>query len=379
MGFKINTIPTSKKVETNSGKGDWQDLLKKEIKWFGNSFSDKKKQEFYSELHVLLKAGITIKEALQLFIETQKKEEDQQMFKKIVVEIINGKSLSEALLNSKKFSEYEYHSLKIGEETGTIAQVCLQLGVFFERKNEQKRIVIAALTYPSIVLFTAIVVVVFMLTYVVPMFQGIFQQNKMELPFITQLIISMSQGLQNYGWIVLILVLFGLASIRFFKNNITYKTYSHHLLLKIPIIGKFVSKVYLAQFTQAVSLLTSSKVPILNSIQMVKKMIDFIPLQHSLQQVEDGILKGKSLSESMQNSLMFDSRIISLIKVAEETNQTEYVFNQLNEQYNKEVVAQSKLVATLLEPLIILFVGGLVAVLLVAMYLPMFQLSSVIG
>lgn len=108
-------------------------------------------------------------------------------------------------------------------------------------------------------------------------------------------------------------------------------------------------------------------------------MIQFTPLQDALQKVEQEVLKGESLSESMKANNLFDSRIISLVKVSEETNQTEYVFNQLNEQYNLEVVQQSKIMATVLEPFIIVFVGVLVAVLLVAMYLPMFQLSSAIG
>ena len=112
---------------------------------------------------------------------------------------------------------------------------------------------------------------------------------------------------------------------------------------------------------------------------MVRKMIQFVPLQESLEQVENKILQGGNLSDSLRGNKMFDSRIISLVKVAEETNQTEYVFNQLNQQYNQEVLQQSKILSTILEPLIILFVGGLVAILLVAMYLPMFQLSSAIG
>lgn len=126
-------------------------------------------------------------------------------------------------------------------------------------------------------------------------------------------------------------------------------------------------------------MLTTAKVPMLNSIQMVKKMIRFVPLQEALEKVELNILKGNSLSVSLKENPLFDNRIISLVKVAEETNQTEYVFKQLNEQYNQEVITQSKTMTTVLEPFIILLVGVIVAVLLVAMYLPMFQLSSAIG
>jgi type IV pilus assembly protein PilC len=112
---------------------------------------------------------------------------------------------------------------------------------------------------------------------------------------------------------------------------------------------------------------------------MVKKMIQFVPLQDDLEKIENNILKGGSLSESFKATRLFDSRITSLVKVAEETNQTEYVFNQLNIQYNQEVTQQSKVISTVLEPLIIVFVGALVGILLIAMYLPMFQLSSAIG
>jgi type II secretory pathway component PulF len=102
-------------------------------------------------------------------------------------------------------------------------------------------------------------------------------------------------------------------------------------------------------------------------------------LQDALEKVEASILKGNNLNTSLKENPLLDNRIISLVKVAEETNQTEFVFQQLSEQYNQEVVQQSKIMTTVLEPLIILFVGVLVAVLLVAMYLPMFQLSSAIG
>lgn len=377
MAFNLNNTPTVKTSAITTS--EIEKLLKKEIVLFGSGFSNKKKQSFYLELAVLLKAGITIKEALTLIIESLKKKADKEMFEDITHQVVNGKPLSDALNSSKHFTEYEYFSVKIGEETGTIARVCKELGVFYERKNEQKRIVVSALTYPSIVLSTAVLVVVFMLSYVVPMFQDIFKQNNMQLPFLTRIIVKMSDFTRTYGAFFFLAVLTLIFGSRFFKDNYQYKKSLHYSLLKIPVFGRFVTKVYMAQFTQAITLLTASKVPILNSIQMVRKMIQFVPLQDALLIVENGILKGASLSESMQGNNIFDNRIISLVKVAEETNQTEYVFNQLNEQFNQEVVQQSKIMATVLEPFIILFVGVLVAVLLIAMYLPMFQMSSAIG
>lgn len=378
MAFKLENTQnkTTLKIKNQSSI---ENILKKEIVLFGQSFNNKKKQAFYQELTVLLKAGITFKEALNLIVESLKKNADKELIQFIVNDVINGKPFSEALLASKSFSEYEYYSIQIGEETGTTAQVCQELGMFFERKNEQKRIIIAALTYPSIVMTTAIIVVVFMLSYVVPMFQAIFRQNNVELPMLTKIIVKLSAATKTYGVYGLLLIFILIILGRVFKDNPQLRKITHHFVLKIPVLGTFMNKVYLAQFTQAVALLTTAKVPLLNSIQMVKKMIRFVPLQEALDKVENSILKGNSLSASLKENSLFDNRIISLVKVAEETNQTEYVFKQLSEQYNQEVVQQSKIMTTVLEPLIILFVGVLVAILLVAMYLPMFQLSSAIG
>ena len=378
MAFKLENTPNKSIVSIKTQSG-LEHLLKKEIVLFGERFNNKKKQAFYQELSVLLKAGITFKEGLTLIVDSLKKNADKELIQSILNDVVNGKPFSEALLDSKAFSEYEFYSLQIGEETGTTARVCQELGVFYERKNEQKRIIIAALTYPSIVLTTAVVVVVFMLSYVVPMFQDIFRQNNVELPALTKIIVKLSGLTKTYGVYGLLFLAGLFFTGRVFKDNVQYRSALHYFVLKIPVFGPFITKVYLAQFTQAVALLTTAKVPLLNSIQMVKKMIRFVPLQDALEKVENSILKGNSLSASLKENPLFDNRIISLVKVAEETNQTEYVFQQLSQQYNQEVVQQSKTMTTVLEPLIILFVGVLVAVLLVAMYLPMFQLSSAIG
>ncbi len=378
MAFKLENTQNKSRIQKQQ-QSSLENLLKKEIVLFGERFNNKKKQVFYQELAVLLKAGITFKEALTLIVDSLKKNADKELIQSILNNLVSGKPFSEALLASEAFSEYEFYSLQIGEETGTTAQVCQELGVFYERKNEQKRIIIAALTYPSIVLTTAVIVVVFMLSYVVPMFQDIFRQNKVELPMLTQIIVKLSSLTKTYGFYLFLLLIALFFVGRIFKDNVQYRKALHYFVLKIPVLGSFITKVYLAQFTQAVALLTTAKIPLLNSVQMVKKMIRFVPLQEALDKVENSILKGNSLSTSLKENPLFDNRIISLVKVAEETNQTEYVFKQLSEQFNQEVVQQSKTMTTVLEPLIILFVGVLVAILLVAMYLPMFQLSSAIG
>ncbi|AUP79700.1 type II secretion system F family protein [Flavivirga eckloniae] len=377
MAFQIDNIETQKTTLKEKTKST--SFLQKEITLFNKAFGNKIKEDFYTELSVLLKAGIALKDALDLIENSQKKKQNKDVLSIISNNIVSGQSLSEAIKIHKQFTDYEYYSIKIGEETGTLYQVTEQLGSFFARKNEQRRNLISALTYPIIILSTAVLVVGFMLRFVVPMFQDIFKQQNVELPAITKFIISLSEFMQEYGWVFLLAILAMIASRSFLNKKKRFKQIKDSLILKLPFIGNFVKGVYLSQFTQAVSLLTASKVPVVNSIQLVKQMIDFYPLQHALEIVEQHILKGETLSKSLSMHKLFDDKMIALVKVAEETNQTEFIFDRLNMQYNAQVQQQSKMLSTIMEPFIILIVGVLVGVILVAMYLPMFKLSSAIG
>jgi len=375
-GFKLEqALPKEK----STSEKDWiADLLQTEIR-FGNSFGNKKKEDFYAELAVLLKAGINLKDGLALLQENQKKEKQKAFYGEMVDALVSGRSLFEVLQERPEFTEYEYYSVKIGEETGTLTRIMEELGKFYERKNEQRRSLTNALTYPVIILCTAILVVIFMLRMVVPMFEDIFNQNGGELPAITKMVIGASNFIKDYGWLVLIGFGSLIALRKTFSDKTWYKKGKDKFLLKIPFIGSFITSVYLAQFTQAVALLTSSKVPMLSSIQMVRKMIDFLPLNEALAKLEKGVLAGTSLNVSMKDNKIFDNKMVSLVKVAEETNQTEYIFERLNQQYAIEVQQKSKLLSTLMEPMIIIVVGLFVGIILVAMYLPMFKLSSVVG
>ncbi|WP_421807395.1 type II secretion system F family protein [Flagellimonas sp.] len=353
--------------------------LKKEITLFGSFFNSKRKEGFYSELSILLKAGLQLREALELVASNQKKEKLRLFLEGMVQELDSGLGFSEVLQQRKEFTEYEYYSVEIGEESGNLGTILQELATFFSQKNEQRRNLVNALTYPLIIFCTAILVVVFMLRMVVPMFKDIFEQNGVELPAITQYIIGVSNFIEGYG----LLFLLGLAVLIVLRKSLmqkeAFKRKWDYLMLKIPYLGNFIRLVYLAQFTQAVALLTTSKVPMLNSVQMAKKMLVFFPLQDALSTMEERILKGVSLHQSLLGNQVFDHKMLSLVKVAEETNQTEYIFKKLNQQYVMEVQQKSKMLSTIMEPVIIIVIGVFVGVILVSMYLPMFRLSSVLG
>ena len=375
MAFQLKNIQPPKKQQASF---DMNTLFKKEIR-FGASFSAKKKEAFYTELHVLLHAGLPLKDALVLIGEEQRKQKNKTLIKDIVTDLINGKNFSNALKGRKEFSTYEYHSLKIGEQTGTLQKVTKELGVFYKRKNKQRRMILSALSYPIVVLLTAFLALLFMLQFVVPMFADIFKQNKVALPWITKKILSASTFFQEYWYLSFVIVVGIFLFVQLYQKKIWYQKITSSVLLKIPLVGAFIRKVKMAQFTQAITLLTGAKVPLLNGIQLTKKMIGYYPLEIALEKIEQDILQGKSLHESMSTYAIFDKKMVSLIKVADETNQNETIFQRLTEQYNEEIEYQSNMISATIEPLIIVFLGAIVATILIAMYLPMFQLSSVIG
>lgn len=380
MGFKLDTKTTASATVLENAKNEQKpSIWEREITLFGKPFSNKKKEDFYTELGVLLKAGITLKESLKLIEEGQKKEKQKVLFQTLGDQLLQGSSFSEAIREREEFTEYEYYSIKIGEESGTLVTIATELGAFFAKKNEQHRNLVNALTYPVIILVTAVLVVIFMLRMVVPMFQDIFEQNHVKLPWITRFIVSVSDFISAYGW-WMVLGILGLIVLRkMIFGNERFKRRMDYMVLRVPYLGNFLKAVYLSQFTRAISLLTASKVPVLNSIELAGKMIDFFPLRDALETVNSNILQGKSLSESLKGNKVFSNKMISMVKVAEETNQTEFMFERLNQQYSIEVQQKSKLMSTLLEPMIILIVGICVGVILVAMYLPMFKLGSVLG
>ncbi len=380
MSFPINKTSQRKTPITPSARAtEKESILKKEITLFGKAFSSKYKEGFYTEMGVLLQSGIHLKDALKLLASSEKKQSNKDLFNELLDKVVLGSSLSDAMRSRKEFTDHEFYSIRIGEETGTLAKVMQELGVFYARKNEQRRHVTSALTYPIIILMTAFLVVAFMLRYVVPMFQDIFKQNGVKLPPITRFIIALSEVMREQFWWIAFITSLLIGGIYLIKKKRWFKRGKDQFLARFPVLGKFIRTVHLSQFAQAVSLLVSAKVPMVSSIQMVKKMVNFIPLQEALEDVENSLLKGRSLSDSLQGHAIFDDKMISLVKVAEETNQTEFIFERLNEQYDQQVQQRSKLLSTVLEPFIIVFIGIVVGVILIAMYLPMFELSNVLG
>lgn len=351
-------------------------LLNKDIRLGGKGLKDKKKESFYSELQILLSSGIDIRTALDIVVDEQKSAQDKALFKGIKEDVVAGLGLSDAIQKTGKFTAYEYYSLKIGEESGRIKDVMTDLTLYFSKKIKQRRQISSALTYPVLVMVTALLAVVFMMNFIVPMFMDVFKRFNGEMPALTKTIISISVFFKAYTWLLLLVLLslvFILLSIR--KQDY-FRAWSSKVMLRLPVFGEVVQKVYLSRYCQSMALLLSAKTPMLRSLQLVKQMIGFYPFEKALDEMQSDILHGKLLHQSMAKYTFFDTRIISLVRVAEEVNQLENIFTKLNNQYNEELEHRIGMLSSLLEPVMIIVVGLLVAIILISMYLPLFQLST---
>lgn len=377
----IHLNKTYKKVDvpglTIEKKSSKFDFLNNEIKLFNKGLSDKKKENFYSELSILFSAGVDIRAALELIEEEQVK--DKALFANIKNAIVSGATLSMAIEQTGMFSAYEYYSLKIAEESGRLTEVLNELSFFFSKKIKQKRQLTSALSYPIIVFVVSISSIFFMMKFVVPMFADVFKRFKGELPYFTQLIINFSNVCADYSIHfflftgVVFFVLYSQRKADWFRN------YSSKLVLRMPIIKNMISKIYLARFCQSMNLLISAKTPLITAIELVEKMVGFYPIEISLITIRADIERGVPLHSSLAKFKIYNKRMISLIKTAEEVNKLDAMFGKLAEQYSEEVEHQTSILGSLIEPLMIIFLGVLIAIILIAMYLPMFQMSNTMG
>lgn len=376
----INVSKYQQRDQNNSKKtkenGVLSDLLSKEISFGNGKLSDKQKDRFFFELSTLLRSRLDLKKALDLMSLEASKEKEIKIVQHLKEMVISGDSLSMAMQKTSKFSEYDFFTVQIGEETGNLSVVMKELAIYYNIKITQRRKILAALTYPIIVLCTSAGAVFFMLQFVVPMFSDVFKRFGGKLPWMTQMVISTSAVLGNilpYFLVLLTILTYLLFRIR---HMIAYRRISSAIILKIPVLGELVKKIYLARFCNTMKLLVSTRIPLLRAIELTEKTISFYPIETSLKHIKKGIESGRSLNVCLSDFCVYPQKIVQLIKIGEEINQLDYFFENISEQYVKEVTHQTDTLSKLIEPLIIIFLGLVVGFILVSMYLPMFQMSN---
>lgn len=353
----------------------WRGLFTAEL-YFRKTLSDHVRQSFYMQIASMLKAGIDLHTAMNIAVDTQAGRGSVRVLKNIRDKVVNGIAFSEAIRVSGKFTVHEYFTIQVAEESGRIIEVFEELALYFQKKIKQRRLLVAALVYPATIIIVAIGAILFMLSYVVPMFADIFNHSGNQLPRITKLIISLS-GLFKYyggraGGVVVILV----SLLYWQRDKIWFRKWSAKLILHFPVTGKLSHQISLAQFCQSMALLLGSNVPLIRALQLAKFVVRLHSFQLLVQQIEWDVTVGTPLHAALQKHKFFPQKIVALVKVGEETNQLDVFFKQIAGQLSEDVEHRSSMLGKFIEPVIIIILGLFVGLILVAMYLPLFQLGE---
>lgn len=365
----------AKGKEVSSGLSE---VLNKEITFLEKKFGPKEKEAVYTELGLLLSTGVDIKTAFEIIEEDILNKKHRLLLQQIKTDIISGKRIYEAFAKHEKvFTKYEWQSIKIGEETGKLAEVLRELGSFYASSIKLRRQIVGVLTYPVVVISMAIITVYFMLSFVVPIFSDIFTQTGGELPAVTQFLIKLSKKSGTIFGILFLLIFSVVILHKTQQSKLWYRRVTSSFFLKIPVINKLIQKIYLARFCQSMKLLAGAKVMINDALDLVKNMIEYYPMEVALEKVRKEVVsEGKLLNESLGSHSIFPKKLVALIKLSEEVNAPELIFEKLHQQYSAEIEHQQAIVGKLIEPIFIILLGLFVGFILVAMYLPMFEMSS---
>jgi type IV pilus assembly protein PilC len=242
-------------------------FLNVEISLIQKKLSNEKKEEFYSELGMLLSSGLDLRTVFFLKTQETQKSKHSSFYSAILRDLVDGHYLSEALKRTNYITPHEYYSIKIGEESGQLNEVLKDLSEFFKRKIKQRRQLISTFSYPIMIVVTALVVITFMLNFIVPMFEDVFKRFNGELPAITRWILSASKHFKaSIGWIILILFIIIGAALMLRKTDI-FRKYSAAFVMRIPLVSTLMNKIYQARFCQSMALMSAARIPLINALE----------------------------------------------------------------------------------------------------------------
>ena len=377
MPIELSTI---RKVENNNeGQKRFKDLfesLQHGVTSKPGSLNSKKKEVFYHELYSLVKSGLDLKNAIELINDGNQNKNLKKIYDSIVEGLDEGKNLSSIMEEMRTFSSFEYYCVEIGEEIGQLPTILYDLAQYYKNKNKLSKQVKSALTYPTVVLLTAFLAVYFMMEFLIPMFSDIFGRYNTELPYLTKVIVNVSNSFSSYS-LIFISVLISIAlGISLFRSKPWFRKYSSSFLLHAPLVASFVRLNYQSRFCYTMALMLRSKADLMTAIQLTRKMIHFYPIEKALFDIEAGLEQGSSLHSKMKEHSVFSNKITHFVKIAEEVKMLDEAFSNLSNQFSSELDYRTGILSSLMEPILIVVLGLLVGTILVALYLPMFQIST---
>ncbi|MBZ5201212.1 type II secretion system F family protein [Planomicrobium chinense] len=330
---------------------------------------------FLRQFSTLMRAGVTIVDAVKILSQQVDSKALRKTLTEVDDELRKGNSLSNTLAKYPKiFEPLTINLIRAGELSGNIDESLDRLATHYDKAYQTRQKVISAMSYPIVVGFLAIGVVIFLLSSIVPMFAEMFEGMGSELPPLTQFVMGSSNFVKNYWYILIAAALMFAGTIWLMKRNEKGKFILDTIMLKIPLFGNMLKKSALARLTRTLSSLFSSSVPILQAMTMTEKVVGNAVMSKVIIASRDSLERGGSLTEPMKNHWAFPPLIPHMIMIGEQTGSLDHMLAKVAEFYEKEVEAETDRLKAMIEPLMIVFLAAIVGTIILSIMMPMFEM-----
>ena len=328
----------------------------------------------------LLASGLTVEQALAALIEQSETEAQRQLLAGVRSEVLAGYSLRAALDRfPQAFPTIYRASVAAGERSGELPTVMNQLSDYLERRNSLRQKTLQALLYPAIVAAVALLVVIGLMTYVVPQVVTVFQQGKQALPFLTRSLILASDLLRGWGWLMLLAAAGGALMAHLALRAEPVRRQWHARLLRLPLIGRHLRTLDATRFSSTLAILAGSGVPLLSALDAGRQVISLLPLQDAVAEAADKVREGQSLSRALGASRQFPPLLVHMIANGESTGRLGEMLERAARLQQQELENRTATLTSLLEPLLLLLMGGMVLLIVLAVMQPIIEINTLLN
>ena len=327
----------------------------------------------------LVGAGIPLVEALKALGEQIDNTSIKSIFADITDRVNEGSTLAASLREHPHvFPKLYGNMVASGESSGTLDMVLQRLADLLESQAALRRKIVSAMTYPALMLTLCFGVILLLLGYVVPQITTIFERQGAKLPLPTRIIIAMSDFVQGYWWLVLGLLAAITIGVRYYLSTDKGRRNFDRLVLKLPIIGPLKLKIATSRFSRNLGMMLASGIELLTALAITKNLLGSRPLEDAVDAAIEGVREGRSLAVELKKSELFPRLLVHMTAIGERTGQLEGMLNRAADAYESEVEAVISAFTSILEPVLIIFLAGVVGAILAAVMLPMLQMTSLV-
>lgn len=358
-------------------------VRKKEVEirlQFGTGISTREIVIFTRQFATMINAGLPLVQSLDILAEQTDNPGLSRAIRAILFDVESGTTLAEAMRQHPKvFTSLYVNMVAAGEAGGILDIILLRLATFLEKNDALARKIKGAMVYPGVILTVAVLAVTILLYFVIPTFQQMFSSVGVPLPLPTRIVIGLSDILQGYWWAMAGAVALFAVIVRAFYKTDAGELALDRLLLNLPVLGDLLRKAAVARFTRTLGTLVASGVSILDGLEITAKTAGNRVIHDAVMQSRTSIAGGATISGPLKDSSVFPAMVVQMIHVGEQTGGLDEMLTKIADFYDEEVDAAVETLLAAMEPIMIVFLGTVVGGMIVAMYLPIFDMISVIG